>query len=210
VDDLVNSIRSPTKIVFLDACRDNPALFKNLVKGRGAVATGLAPTDGSHLTRIKPGGGVFIAYATDAGSIALEGEGEHSPFTKALLNYLKKPISIDDMFSHVTKEVSYVTKGTQRPYKYASLADVVCLTGTCSAITPEPATDIVQEARRSEADELQIALQTNNSIALQSYLEQYPQSPQRKKVLGEIGRLRRSKFPEWTVFQINAAGYPST
>ena len=30
VDDLVNSIRSTTKIVFLDACRDNPALFKNL------------------------------------------------------------------------------------------------------------------------------------------------------------------------------------
>jgi hypothetical protein len=61
VDDLVNSIRSPTKIVFLDACRDNPALFKNLVKGRGAIATGLAPTDASHLARIKPGGGVFIA-----------------------------------------------------------------------------------------------------------------------------------------------------
>ena len=35
VDDLVNSIRSETKVVFLDACRDNPALFKNLVKGRG-------------------------------------------------------------------------------------------------------------------------------------------------------------------------------
>ena len=39
VDDLVNSIRSATKIVFLDACRDNPALFKNLVKGRGADPT---------------------------------------------------------------------------------------------------------------------------------------------------------------------------
>jgi hypothetical protein len=37
VDDLVNSIRSNTKIVFLDACRDNPALFKNIVKGRGGV-----------------------------------------------------------------------------------------------------------------------------------------------------------------------------
>ena len=57
VDDVVNSIRSTTKIVFLDACRDNPALFKNLVKGRGAIATGLAPTDASHLTRVKPGGG---------------------------------------------------------------------------------------------------------------------------------------------------------
>jgi hypothetical protein len=119
VDDLVNSIRSSTKIIFLDACRDNPALFKNVVQGRGATATGLAPTDGSHLTRIKPGGGVFIAYATGAGSVALEGKGEHSPFTQALLRNVKKPLSIDDMFSLVTREVALVTKGMQRPYKYA-------------------------------------------------------------------------------------------
>jgi hypothetical protein len=39
VDDLVNSTRSTTKIIFLDACRDNPVLFKNLVSGRGATAT---------------------------------------------------------------------------------------------------------------------------------------------------------------------------
>jgi len=43
VDDLVNSMQSNTKVVFLDACRDNPALFKNLVKGRGSYATGLRP-----------------------------------------------------------------------------------------------------------------------------------------------------------------------
>ena len=49
VDDLVNSIRSETKVVLLDACRDNPALFKNLVKGRGGRSVGLAPTVGSNL-----------------------------------------------------------------------------------------------------------------------------------------------------------------
>ena len=63
VDDLVNSIRSETKVVFLDACRDNPALFKNLVKGRGGRSVGLAPTIGSNLSPAKPGGGIFIAYA---------------------------------------------------------------------------------------------------------------------------------------------------
>jgi uncharacterized caspase-like protein len=207
MDDLINSIRSPTKVLFLDACRDNPALFKNLVKGRGAITVGLAPTQSSHLS-MKPGAGVFIAYAADAGSVALEGEGEHSPFTSALLKNLKKPVSLDDMFSFVTKEVSLVTKGKQRPYKYASLVDPVCLAGTCSPAASAAATDIVQEARRSEADELQIALQTNNRDALETYLEKYPQSPHREKVLGEIARFRQSKFQEWTVFGINAAGYP--
>ena len=36
VDDLINSLGSSTKIVFLDACRDNPSLFRNIVKGRGS------------------------------------------------------------------------------------------------------------------------------------------------------------------------------
>jgi uncharacterized caspase-like protein len=203
VDDLVNSIRSPTKIVFLDACRDNPALFKNLVKGRGAIATGLAPADASHLTTPKPGGGVFIAYATDAGSVALEGDGQHSPFTQALLRNLKKPISIDDMFSFVTREVSLVTKGMQRPYKYASLENIICLTGTCSGTAPPPAADIIQEAQRSASDELQVALQTNNAGALQTYLEKYPENSEREKVLAEIGRLRREEFKEWTLYEVS-------
>jgi uncharacterized caspase-like protein len=91
---------------------------------------------------VQSGGGIFIAYATDAGSVALEGDGEHSPFTKALLRNLKKPISIDDMFSLVTREVSLVTKGMQRPYKYASLENIVCLTGTCSGASSQAAADM--------------------------------------------------------------------
>jgi uncharacterized caspase-like protein len=74
-----------------------------------------SPTVGSNLGPIKPGGGVFIAYATEAGSIADDGSGKHSPFTQALLRNLQKAISIDDMFSLVTKEVRLITKNTQRP-----------------------------------------------------------------------------------------------
>ena len=75
VDDLVNSIASNTKIVFLDACRDNPVLFKNLVKGRGSSPAGLAPASSSNFEQ-KSGGGVFIAYATDAGAVADDGNGK--------------------------------------------------------------------------------------------------------------------------------------
>ena len=159
VDDLVNSIRSNTKIVFLDACRDNPALFKNIVRGRGSPPVGLAPATASNFEP-KPGGGVFIAYATDAGSVADDGKGQHSPFTQALLRNIQKPISIDDMFSLVTREVRLVTKNAQRPYKYASLENIVCVTPACSN-SPAPATsDVIQQAKQSEFEELQIALQT--------------------------------------------------
>ena len=160
VDDLINSIGSNTKIVFLDACRDNPALFKNLVKGRGSSPVGLAPASASNFNSARPGGGIFIAYATDAGAVADDGHGEHSPFTQALLRNIQKPISIDDMFSLVTKEVRLVTKNAQRPFKYASLENIICLTPTCSGAPAPNVGDIVEQATQSEDEELQIALQT--------------------------------------------------
>jgi Caspase domain len=201
IDDLINSIRSNTKIVFLDACRDNPVLFKNLVKGRSAQAPGLAPTVGSNFSPIKPGGGVFIAYATESGSIAEDGQGKHSPFTQALLRNLQKAISIDDMFSLVTKEVRLTTKNKQRPYKYASLESIVCLTGTCKNVLTSTVTiDPVQEVQRSESQELQIALETKNYDALGAFLQKYPESGKRDEVLAAMSSLRRSDFNDWTVF----------
>jgi uncharacterized caspase-like protein len=210
VDDLINSIRSHTKIVFLDACRDNPALFKNLAKGRGSRAAGLAPTVGSNLDPGKPGGGIFIAYATDSGSIAADGAGKHSPFTQALLRYLQQPMSIDDMFSLVTKEVRLVTNNAQRPYKYASLEAIICVAGPCSG--SQAATlgqiDIAQQAKNSEAEELQIALRTNSIEALKAYLEKYPETSKRSELLSTISRMRRAEFTEWTMYRLNSHHFP--
>ncbi len=208
VDDLVNSIGSNTKIVFLDACRDNPALFKNLVKGRGSAPLGLAPASAAKIGPAKPGGGVFIAYATDAGAVADDGHGQHSPFTQALLRYMQKPISIDDMFSLVTREVRLVTKNAQRPYKYASLESIVCLTPDCSSFPVAPAADIVQQTKQSEEDELQVALQTKSADALETYLQRYPETKNREEVLSEIAALKRSEFTEWTLFEIGEQRNP--
>jgi uncharacterized caspase-like protein len=210
VDDLINSIRSNTKIVFLDACRDNPALFKNLAKGRGGRTAGLAPATGSNLDPGKPGGGIFIAYATDSGSIAADGAGKHSPFTQALLRYLERPISIDDMFSLVTKEVRLVTNNAQRPYKYASLEAIVCVAGPCSPSQTAALgqVDAIQQAKASEVEELQIALRTNSIGALQAYLAKYPETGRRSELLGTISRMRRAEFTEWTLYELDGRRSP--
>ena len=132
VDDVINSLKSKTKVVFLDACRDNPALIRSLSKGRGSYRGGLAAAKSSSFD--DQSSGIFIAYATEAGNVALDGDGQNnSPFTKALLKYIKQPVSIDDMFSMVTKEVRRETNNAQKPYKYASLDGVVCLSGKCGS-----------------------------------------------------------------------------
>ena len=130
VDDVINSLKSKTKVIFLDACRDNPALIKSLSKGRGSYRGGLAPAKNTSFD--DQGSGIFIAYATDSGNVALDSVGQsNSPFTSALLRHIKDPISIDDMFSMVTKEVRQQTQNSQKPYKYASLDGIVCLPESC-------------------------------------------------------------------------------
>lgn len=56
--------------------------------------------------------------------------------------------------------------------------------------------------------ELQIALQTNNRDALETYLEKYPQSPDRQRVIAEIERLKRSEINEWSFFEISNGRFP--
>lgn len=133
IDDVINSIKSKTKVIFLDACRDNPALIKSLSKGRGSYRGGLAAANSASLN--DQSSGIFIAYATDAGNVASDGLSgdKNSPFTSALLRHIKQPVSIDDMFSMVTKDVRQNTKNSQKPYKYASLDGIICLSGNCGA-----------------------------------------------------------------------------
>jgi hypothetical protein len=207
VDDLVNSIHSRTKIVLLDACRDNPVLFKNLVSGRGSRATGLAPTDASHLDQAAAGGGIFIAYATGAGSVASDGALDHSPFSLALIHNIAKPISIDDLFSLVTREVLLTTKNMQRPYKYASLEGIVCLAPSCAAVGHEAVPDIIAEVRRSEDEAFEVALRTNNPDAIATYLADYPSSPHRDAAIHALSGLKLAEFGEWTLFGITNNHY---
>jgi hypothetical protein len=112
------------------------------------------------------------------------------------------------MFSFVTKEVRLVTKNAQRPYKYASLENIVCVAPNCSSSAATIKSDIFQQAIQSEADELQIALQTNNSEALETYLQKYPDSSKRSEILEAMDNLKRSEFTEWTLYEVGGQHTP--
>ena len=140
VDSMLEAVDSRVKVVILDACRDNPALSRSVAKSRGSVSRGLAPPQSINAS---PTGGIFIAYATESGNVALDGEGENSPFTRSLVQHLTKQVSIDDMFSMVTRDVRAITNNAQIPFKYASLDGIVCLTESCgSSPVPSSVTDV--------------------------------------------------------------------
>jgi hypothetical protein len=65
-----------------------------------------------------------------------------------------------------------------------------------------------QQAKLSESDELQIALQTNAIDVIDAYLHRYPDSQKRIELLGRIASIRRSEFNEWTLFDIGGQRSP--
>ena len=98
------------KLVFLDACRENPLLASNT---RG-FTRGLAPMNVSK--------GTLISYSTKDGQVALDGDGQkNSPFTSALLQHLDDPQDIAVILRKVREEVMASTKGKQEPWEYGSL-----------------------------------------------------------------------------------------
>ncbi len=127
-DEVLSVIKSRYRILVLDACRENPALGRALSKGRGTgYKQGLAPVS----PQSELDGGVFIAYSTQADAVAQDGEGANSPFAESFAKHLGENASIDDMFALVTRDVLQATKGFQRPFKYASMDTVFCLSGNC-------------------------------------------------------------------------------
>ena len=93
------------RLVFLDADRDNP--FQS--RAHPPVAT-MKPSHAGY-------GDTLIAYATEAGSHAQDGEGHHSPFTTALLKHLGEPgLDIRRALRRVRDDVRTSTQGQQEPF----------------------------------------------------------------------------------------------
>jgi hypothetical protein len=105
-----NFMPGKTKLVFLDACRDNPLQRT----GDRSVSKGLAP--------ISVAQGTLISYATKDGQVALDGVGQkNSPFTQALLEHITDPSDIAVVLRKVREKVMQATGGKQQPWEYGSL-----------------------------------------------------------------------------------------
>lgn len=137
VDDVVAAMAPArsVRIVLLDACRDNP-LADQLLKSLASGSRSAGLTRG--LARIPDVAGSIVAYATQAGSTAEDGNGEHSPFTAAFLANAESPgIEIGQMFRRVALAVNHATGGRQTPELSISLlGDFYLKPGGTTPATP--------------------------------------------------------------------------
>jgi hypothetical protein len=99
--DAMSAANNRLNIIVLDACRDNPI--------SSSVARGLS--------RIDSNASQFVSFSTSPGSVALDGEGRNSPYTKQLSAAIGVPnLNIEQTFKLALKGVYQETVGRQTPW----------------------------------------------------------------------------------------------
>jgi uncharacterized caspase-like protein len=180
------------KLVFLDACRDNPFAAKIKQTATRSVAVGQG------LAEMKSGEGTLIAFATGPGQTALDGtDGQNSPFTRALIKHIAEPgVEIQQAMTEVRAQVNDETNKGQLPWGHTNLTGAVYLNPAAPVQTaavatnasPAPATassggsDVELEFWRSVKD-------SNKPEELNAYITNYPNGQFRSLALSRIASL---------------------
>jgi hypothetical protein len=186
------------KLVFLDACRDNPFAAKI----RSAKATRGVTVD-SGLAAMTSGTGTLIAFATGPGQTALDGDkGANSPFTRALVANITRPgVEIQQAMTAVRAQVNEETNKNQLPWGHTNLIGSVYLNqaalpadstkaeapvSTTTAATP--ASDVEVEFWRSVRDSSKVE-------ELNAYVTNFPNGAFKALALTRIAALQGEANP---------------
>ncbi|HEY6256822.1 MAG TPA: caspase family protein, partial [Xanthobacteraceae bacterium] len=136
VDDILADLQQAKslRILVLDSCRDNPLaeeLKRSIGRTRGvSIARGLA--------RIESQEGMIVAYATQAGRTAEDGNGRNSPYTAAFLKRIPEKEEIGVVFRRISADVYQATNRAQLPELSLSLISDFYLNGRLQ-VTGAPA-----------------------------------------------------------------------
>jgi uncharacterized caspase-like protein len=186
------------KLVFLDACRDNPfaAKLRSLKTTRSVnVQTGLA--------EMKSGEGTLIEFATGPGQTALDGqEGTNSPFTRALMANIAKPgVEIQEAMTKVRAQVSEDTNKGQLPWGHTNLIGSVYLNpvaapaGTQAAASSNTLAASASSGSSSGGSDVELEFwrsikDSNKTEELNAYLTSYPNGQFKAIALARIASLQ--------------------
>jgi hypothetical protein len=202
---------SKVKLVFLDACRDNPfaAKIKAGASTRSvSVATGLA--------EMKSGEGTLIAFATGPGQTALDGqEGTNSPFTRALMANITQPgVEIQQAMTQVRAQVNEETHKGQLPWGHTNLIGAVYLNPVAAAAgTQAVASNTPTASASSGGSDVELEFwrsikDSNKPEELNAYLTNYPNGTFKSLALARIASLENG--PSTTTRNLTTGVDPAT
>ncbi|HYF06208.1 MAG TPA: caspase family protein [Acetobacteraceae bacterium] len=183
-----------SRIVILDACRDNPlAAQMRGQTGTRSAARGLARVEtASH--------GSLLVFSTEPGAVAFDGQGRNSPFAAALVEHLPTPgLDVRLVLTRVRASVVAATSGRQTPWNSDGLLNEVVLR---PAAPPPPApptpvaAPVVPPITAPAPEVLDLAFwqsfhPSRNVADYEEYLRQFPQGRFAGLARNRIEELRR-------------------
>ncbi|MDH2342307.1 caspase family protein [Bradyrhizobium sp. SSUT18] len=202
------------KLVFLDACRDNP--FAAKIKSNSATRSVNVQ---SGLAEMKSGEGTLIAFATGPGQTALDGqEGNNSPFTRALIDNITKPgIEIQQAMTSVRAQVNEETHKGQLPWGHTNLIGAVYLnqapTNQIANAAPTAAGSVPAAATSGSSEGVELEYwrsvkESNKPEELNAYLSAYPNGQFKALALARLAAIKSG--PSTTTRNLNAGVDPAT
>ncbi|MCK1709709.1 MULTISPECIES: caspase family protein [unclassified Bradyrhizobium] len=202
------------KLVFLDACRDNP--FAAKIKSNSATRSVNVQ---SGLAEMKSGEGTLIAFATGPGQTALDGqEGNNSPFTRALIDNITKPgVEIQQAMTQVRAQVNEETHKGQLPWGHTNLIGAVYLnqapTTQVANASPTAAGSVPAAATGGSSDGVELEYwrsvkESNKPEELNAYLSAYPNGQFKALALARLAAIKSG--PSTTTRALNAGIDPAT
>lgn len=200
------------KLVFLDACRDNP--FAAKIKSNSATRSVNVQ---SGLAEMKSGEGTLIAFATGPGQTALDGqEGNNSPFTRALIDNITKPgVEIQQAMTAVRAQVNEETRKGQLPWGHTNLTGSVYLnqapTSQVANVAPTASGIVPAATGSSDGVELEYwrsVKESNKPEELNAYLSAYPNGQFKALALARLAAIKSG--PSTATRTLNAGVDPAT
>jgi len=167
VDDMVADLQQAKnlRILVLDSCRDNP-LAEELRRSIGSTRAiylqrGLAKVDSPQ--------GMILAYATQAGRTAEDGNGRNSPYTTAFLKHIEAQEEIGTIFRRISTDVYEATNHAQLPELSLSLVGEFYFRGRLTLSAPQAVNPCAEAAEHWKNAEM-----LGTKSALEDHLAKFP------------------------------------
>jgi formylglycine-generating enzyme required for sulfatase activity len=146
------------KLLFLDACRNNPFLRRFRGGERGLARIGAVPS------------GTLIHFATKPGGVADDGgTAANGLYTSALLRHLDAPgVSVETMVKRVAAMVEQDSRGKQEPWSEGSIKGEFYF--KAGAVPP-----VQTDAAQGYKSAWEAAQRANTVAGYDAFLEEYPQ-----------------------------------
>ena len=136
----LDEAKAGLKLLFLDACRNNPYARSFRSGDRGLARVGAAPS------------GTLIHFATRPGSVASDGTGANGLYTSQLIRHIDTPnMPVEIMLKRVAAAVETASKGTQDPWTEGSIRGDFYFKPSAGTTVASVAPEKVQQPSQTES-----------------------------------------------------------